>query len=324
MKSQSVTTNRFRMYRTTALCVIFGLLLFLTTGCDELSSPTVLTTFDDAGFDELAADISNDLGLSQNESQDVRRAFTRHQAERGKPGYFWLVAAEMQKNFTEEQMERVYALINRYEAHLADNGKFMFFQGWPSLTGQNRDGAISCAPNLTEEQVENLKEIRKAYAEELEVLKNQFNMGELTEEEYIRSVQALITALHQEFFELLTEEQKARWRRCMAMVQDIVEENTSPAFHVMVRVLQLNREQIKDLVALQLRLRNAYRSLIQEFREGDIDRDEFIDGLWEIRDKRDSQMKKILEVRQYEIVKIHQALMIRAALNRFRTTYGTG
>jgi hypothetical protein len=324
MKTQSVTNNRSLMRRNTALCAIIGLLLFLITGCEDLNSPTVLTTLEDTEFDELAADISNDLALSQSESQDVRRAFIRHQAERRKPGYFWLVAAEMQKNFTEEQMERVYALIDRYEAHLADNGKFMFFQGWPSLTGQNRNGAISCAPNLTEEQTEKLKEIRKAYAEELEILKNRFRTGELTEEEYRRAVQALITALHQEFFELLNEEQKARWRRCMAMVQDIVEENTSPAFHVMVRVLQLNREQIKDLVALQMRLRNAYRSLIQEFRAGDIDREEFIDGLWEIRDKRDSRMKEILEVRQYEIVKIHQALMIRAALNQFRTTYGTG
>jgi hypothetical protein len=174
----------------------------------------------------------------------------------------------------------------------------MFFQGWPALTAQNRAGAISCAPNLTDEQIEKLKEIRKLYAEELEELNRQFRAEELTEAQYKRIKHALLTALQQEFFELLTDEQKARWRRCMAMEQDIIEDSNSRAFQVMVRVLQLNREQHSELVSLQLRLRNRYRELIIEFRAGLIDREEFVEELWLLRDKRDERLREILDIRK--------------------------
>jgi len=215
-------------------------------------------------------------------------------------------------------MQRVYALINRYEAHLAENGKFVFFEGWPALTGQTRAGSINCMPDLTEEQLEKMKEIRQAYAQRLEHLKRKYRAGEISEEEYGRSLQALMAALQAEIFDLLTDEQKERWRKCLAMVQDIVEHHTSEAFQVMVRVLQLRREQRDELVAVQVRLRKAYHDLIHKFRAGEIDRDEFMDGLWELRNKREWKLAQIFNQHQYEIVKIHQALVLRMALNQFR------
>lgn len=318
MKAQSEMGTGSWLSISVIVLLVAGLLIYAFIGCEQMNEPTELTTFEDPAIEELAADISNDLELSPSESREVRRAFTMHQAERRRPGYLWLVAGELQKQFNEDQMERVYALIERYEFYLTENGKFMFFEGWPALTARDEEGAFNCLPDLTEEQIERFKAIREAYAKELEELKEQYRSGELTEEEYRRAVQALMEALQQEFVDLLTDEQKERWRKCLAMVDDIVESNTSRAFQVMVRVLQLEREQLHELVSMQLRLRNGYHTLIRQFRAGEIDREEFVEGLWDIRTMRDAKLREILDLRQYEIVKIHQALVIRKALNQFR------
>lgn len=108
----------------------------------------------------------------------------------------------------------------------------------------------------------------------------------------------------------------------MAMEHDIIEDSNSHAFQVMVRVLQLNDEQLSELVSLQLRLRNRYKELIDDFRAGEIEREEFIAELWILRDKRDERLREILTTRQYEIVKIHQMLMIRNVINQFRHAVG--
>jgi len=319
MKKQMVITEESRWYQGIwAFGTVSVFLVLMFVGCEEINSPVELTTFEDQDGEELAKVIADDLELSATERAEVYRAFSRHEQERRRPGFLWYVAGELQKSFTEVQMERVYDLIERYEYRLAQKGEFMFFDGWPFLTGDDGGGGNNCSPRLTDEQLERMKYIREAYAKQLEYLKNRFRNGDVSEKEYRRYKHAILHALNQEYLNLLTDEQKIRWRRCVASVNGLIEDHRGQAFMVMVKVLDLQREQRDALVSMQKRLRQQYAALIRDLQAGEIDRDDFIDGLINLRDARIEMLAEILDRKQFDIIHIHQALVIRKALNQFR------
>jgi hypothetical protein len=311
---------RVRACRHMLLSLLFSsYVVFFLPGCDHVTEPQdVATTLEDMELAKLADSLSADLGASRGQAQKIRQALELHRNIKNQPGFLWKAAGELYLTLSDEQKQNLFDLIERYEAQLAGEGLIMIFEGWPGLSAKPRMRSIHCSVDLTDEQERAMKTIREAYKKRTDALKRGKRNGVLSESEYGRSMSKLLAAVNEEFLDLLTDRQKAIWRRCLASAHDIVDHPRDEAYQVMVRVLGLTGGQVDSLVELKLRLANAYRGLLNSLQEGTIDRDEFIDRIWELRNSRERELAGILDQRQYDIVRIHRALALRMAVNTLR------
>ncbi len=316
MKSKVNMSESHELARSFFLfSIVLAIAVFLA-GCEKLNGPVDEdeSLFESAEINALVKDLSGDLNLNEEETDGLRRVFSKHGNKLQEPGRLWIIAGELQDQLTDEQKRKMFALLNQYEERLAEKGRLLMFNNWPALIGQR---VPQCAIQFTREQLEVIQQIRAEYAEKLEELKTAYREGSISREEFGEMMSACMAALHEEIRALLTDEQKSRYETCLRLKDEIIEEKISPAYTVMVRVLGLTEGQKSELIGLQQEMRRAHVFLNAEFKNGNIDRNEFVQGIKRIRNLRDEGLQRILDSKQYEIVLIHRALTLRRLLNQF-------
>jgi hypothetical protein len=288
------------------------------------------TTEADAGLDTdgatlnaLAADLTSALKLSTDQQSTVNDAFTRLQEDRD-PGALWGLAAELQVTLSDDQkatlLERA---ADRTNEGRPDRGALPW--GGPGARG---DGFP--VPDLTDAQRATLQ----PYREQMRALMDQRRDGTLSEADFRAKMEPLRETMDATLSEVLTDEQRARFETMKARRDERRAEGREKrdgrqatrgadrearaarrleAEAARQEALALSADQQTALQALRDEQRTALQALRGRGRDEAGDRDALREEARALRDAHEVALADILDARQLETMRIHQALVARAA-----------
>lgn len=310
--------------------------IVLFAACDSASGLSDTNTeSDNASIAASISTIMTDLNLSSSESAALRASFAKFgdgdDAAGREPGFLWRVAAELHATLSDEQKAKLYERIEeagrKERAGSGSGGQGVHGQrsgqGGPGMrAGQGGHGgqAGQGGPgltriDLTDAQQEQIAAIREAYKPQIEAVLEQKDT--LSRAEIKAALETIHEAVRGEVEALLTDEQKtalaelkaeAEARR--AEMEGERDANREASKLVMIEVLGLSTDQVAALD--QLHSSGAEdRAAIEALVELGADREEVIAAVEALRDAHQAELASILDVTQYEITLIHNALASR-------------
>ena len=294
------------------------LMMVLLAACDanttdeELSNPELA---------QLSAAIGDEVSLTGSQEDDLRSSFARHgQGRDREPGFLWQVAADLQETLTDEQKEELFNGTEVSEEGLSFRGLLGFpgaggFYGLGGFMGCSARFGISSLEDelaLTDDQQAALEEIYSRYREEFKTLAESYENGSLTEDDVVSELIALREAKEAEILEVLTDEQEAAMEAYRAEREAEFEAFREEVNAVRNEVLGLTSDQAEAYDALFEDQLEARESLIEQLQAGSLTVADFNAEIEALEVAREAVLAGFLDDLQYEIVQIHDALIVRS------------
>jgi Spy/CpxP family protein refolding chaperone len=203
-------------------------------------------------LNSLARRIADQLQLSETTTQALQEAFRRHADHYEQGGFFWYVAAELQRKLNDKQRAEFWQAPLRaarnYPEHRMRRERLHRQDKRPSSRQaalRIREGAhLADYLNLSEAQRDSLAVLRRRQNDALRELFRQWRVGTLSNEAFRAQAQQLREQYRTRFRQLLTPKQQQQLDRLEAMPE------TSQK--AMLEVLRLTSEQQQQLAALAL------------------------------------------------------------------------
>jgi len=235
--------------------MVLGLLVWAAPAALAQSQPDL---------NAVAQRMAEQLQLSEATAQALREAFARHAGRYEQGGFFWYVAAELQRRLNDEQRAEFWEKPLRAESKRPPRRRWQARQGRPDLRMRRerlhrqddrppaRRAAWMVAPDerladylaLTEAQRDSLAVFRRRQHDALRELLRQRRQGTLSAETFREQARQIREQYRARFRQLLTPEQQERLDRLEAMP-----ENSRKA---MMEVLRLTDTQQQQLAARAL------------------------------------------------------------------------
>jgi hypothetical protein len=297
-----------------------------TTGQQTSSA----TESDDATFSIVLGDLTEELGLSDDQAAAVGDVMEEYRGRDREAGALWYAAAELQEILTSEQIaaieERLSGLRAEFEARRQSAGDRFGGRdrggrgGVGGRRGGERPGGRIPIEglDLSDEQLAELREIRESFAPEMGEIRDAIRDGSLSREEAAARMDAFREAMREAMQDVLTEEQLAvleerlaeaearraesEERREEARAQR--EERREAEREAMIGALDLTPEQVTAIEALREEWPGDDRPSPEEIQTR--------------REERHQALLEILDDDQEEIWTLHAALSAHFARHRIR------
>jgi hypothetical protein len=308
------------MKRRKSILITIGTLLFAgfafaVTACDSVEQEANAAVLENEDLIALSADLSESVPLSEQAKQDLNSVLAQHQQRVMEPGFLWYVAAGLQKTLGEEQKERMINLLDRIERE-----RFRRFRRDGIENGLRRRfdfGPLGpVARDLSEEQREQLAEIRENYREQIKEVLEGVKNGEVEREDAENRLAEIREAMRVAIDGVLTEEQKAERDEMLEERKERREEHRQAQREAMIDALDLTPEQVEALDALR---EDQLETLVDwrgGFWDNDFERGAFMSDRLGIHEEMEEALADILTEAQLETVKIHRVLVQRNMRNR--------
>ncbi|BBM68584.1 Spy/CpxP family protein refolding chaperone [Rhodothermus marinus] len=227
------------------------------------AAPTALAQ-SQPDLNAVAQRMAERLQLSEATAQALREAFARHADRYEQGGFFWYVAAELQRRLNDEQRAEFWEEPLRAERERPARRRWRERQDRPDRRMRRerlhrrddrpparraawmvaRGARLADYLNLTEAQRDSLAVLRRRQGDAMRELLRQRREGTLSAEAFREQARQLREQYRARFRQLLTPEQQERLDRLEAMP-----ENSRKA---MLEVLRLTDAQQQQLAALAL------------------------------------------------------------------------
>lgn len=299
---------------TTILALVLG---FALTGCDANETPE--SDFSSLEVQDLFNAVDSELGLTGSQSDRFQRALAQHDRRVRRPGFLWIVADSLAKTLTDEQKDRLLSRTAPLEgralfrglAGFPGGGGFYGLGGFMGLTDRHGDAPVDRALGLTDEQIEALRGIHEAFRTDAKSLREARRNGEISNEEFLRSILALHEDLHEAIADVLTDEQKDAIRRFREAREAAFLEFRGNVIAVRDEVLGLTDEESDAYNTILSDHLSAREVLLEQFEDGEIDLATLQSEIDALRAVKDEALQALLTEAQYEVVQIHDALAVR-------------
>jgi len=272
----------------------------------------------EADFSIVFGDLTEGLGLTDDQIEAVRSVLEEYRGQGRQPGQLWYAAADLQGILTSDQIaaieERQTAM--RAEMKARRDGMRGRFSGGPlrghgrgmgSIRGGIRGGNL----DLSDEQITELGQIRGSFAPQLREIRDGVRSGSISRDEARTRVRGTREALHEALTRILTDEQIAVLDEHRADAKGRREEMRSrwegrheAAQAAMVEAVGLTADQVDAIGALGESLRSEGRPLPEEAEAG--------------REARHQALLDILDNDQAEIWILHGSLSRLVARHQAR------
>lgn len=275
-------------------------------------SRTKLTIAGVAGVALVAATLTTAIGANRDNNGERRHG-------RGAPGELWQKAAELQKTLTAEQKAQLLAAPNPAMHGMRGN-----HPDGPPMMGKRGHDPMA-ALNLSDDQKSAIDAIRESYKTKFESLGERRRSGAITDEQFRTQAEALHTSMKNEVDAKLTSDQKAtlekmhldgphggpgmRGDRPDGPPPGIRDRGSAPDGDAMAAALGLSAEQKTAVQALFEKHHTEIQALMEKFRSDKTDPQSMHSQMETLRQQHLAALDQILDDRQMEIVKIHDALM---------------
>ncbi len=309
--------------------------VFLLAGCDSLTGSHQQAVPEpsqqDAAGAELAAMgnyLTRELSLSAVQGDSVGAYLRRQQHRRHDPGFVWGLAADLQARLTAEQKQRLFDLAGRLDERgghglhrLLMGGFGLGNHGWrlDAPGGPSRSGLL--AGLLTEEQQRAVATIRARYEAAFQTAFTARRDGSLDDAALRARLQELHRAMRAEIEALLTDEQRATLealreahRAEMEAWFEANREAVAAALAAeraaMFAALDLTDAQQTAVIAVLDEHQAQIEALRDQLRAGTLTPADAADAFIALRASARSALEALLDARQIEIVRIHDALRV--------------
>lgn len=264
--------------------------------------------------ENLTSILTEELELSTAQLSTLQVEMNRRDRPEKSPGSLWFVSVRLQEHLSERQKEKLFRVAARQrDGHLR---KLVGVYG-PCVVGRPVDDEYPerlpirlILDVLTDEQLEAAAQIRERYRNQIAEIREQLRAGEISREEATRRVKSLHDALAEEIRELLTEDQIAALRERLAARGDKVADHVAHNRRAMIEALGLGDDQIAALDELHRSQCSSLGELIRKARAGEITRVELKNGVERLVIQKIEAYERILESKQLEAAKIHDALLV--------------
>jgi hypothetical protein len=287
---------------------------------------------DDVDFSVVVGDLTEGLGLTDDQVSAVREVVEKYRGQGREPGTLWYAAADLQGVLSSDQVAEIGARSaetgertgdRRFRGRRGSGPGEGFGDGNGSWGEGGRHGSLD-ALDLSDEQLERLKEIRESYAPELVAIRDGIRNGSLSREEAGERLGAIRGAMHEAMRGILTADQvalleehrsEAEARRSEAEarreeMRSQREERRRAERAAMISALELTEEQVAALDALNERPERAGRPSPEEMQE--------------LRDAHQQALLNVLDDDQEEIRILHNSLVRSFARHRAGVRGGEG
>lgn len=249
------------------------------TPTDAVSQESVAQD-SEADFSVIFGDLTEGLGLTDDQLSAVSDVMEKYRGEGREPGTLWYAAADLQEVLSSEQVAAIEARRAELRSE-ANSRRGRGDTGTRQGSGRRGEGGPHGATDileLSEEQLEQLKEIREAYAPELEEIRDAVRDGSLARDEAQTRLEAIREATHEAMLGILTAEQvalleehratgEARRKTARASREEMRSERADRRESeraAMVEALGLTAEQVEAIDALRAETRSGERPLREE------------------------------------------------------------
>jgi hypothetical protein len=285
---------------------------------------------DDADFSVVLGDLTEGLGLTDDQISAVREVIEAYRGQGREAGALWYAAADLQGVLNSDQIAAIGARSAETGERTGDrrsrgrrgSGPGEGFREGNGSEG-GRHGSLD-ALDLSDEQLEQLKEIRESYAPELAAIRDGVRDGSVSREEAGERMEAIREAMHQAMQGILTADQIALLEEHRAEVEARRSEVESRRGEVrrqweerrederaaMISALDLTEEQVAALDALNERPERESRPSPKEMQE--------------LRDAHQQALLDVLDDDQAEIWILHHSLVRSFARHRASGRGGEG
>jgi len=325
--------NRGR--RVIAAGLFLGLAVFVGacsgTPTDTIDADSALEA-DDADVSVVLGDLTEGLGLTDDQMAAVREVMETYRGQGREAGALWYAAADLQGVLSSDQIAAIGARSaetgqrtgdRRFRGRRGSGPGEGFGDGNGSWSEEGRHGSLD-ALDLSDEQLEQLKEIRESYAPELVAIRDGIRDGSVSREEAGERLEAIREAMHEAMQGILTADQIALLEEHRAEIEARRSEAESRRGEMrsqrevrrqaertaMISALDLAEEQVAALEALSERPEREGRPSPEELQE--------------LRDAHQQALLDVLDDDQAEIWILHNWLVRSFARHRASGRGGDG
>jgi Spy/CpxP family protein refolding chaperone len=226
----------------------------------------------DADFSVVFGDLTEGIGLTDDQVAAVRDVMEEHRGRGREAGALWYVAVDLQEILSSDQIAAIEA--RQEELRSETRGR----RGEARGQRGRRDGSdphrAADGLDLSETQLEQMKEIRESFAPQMEEIRNAVRDGSLTRDEARTRAEAIQTAMHEAMKDILTAEQLAlldeRREGAEARRDEMKaqwEERRQAEHAAMIAALGLTDEQVASIEALREGAERPAREEMEARRE---------------------------------------------------------
>ena len=299
-----------------AIQIILPLSILFLIGCEGMFNKDHDRPSTVPDTEALAKELTNELGLNGDQENEVYSFIRRGERFHPHPASLWELAVHLSETLTEEQLER---LLTPPEGTGFHDMSYGLKPEEHERSGPKNEFFIDIVRSmLTEEQLEIFESYLEYRNEQVDILRANLESGDMELDLVMREIKALRSLFRVQLDDLLTDEQKEQLELLMENERPR-HPRKGPDSESMERIreamedaLKLTDEQVADLEELRVQFEILQEELISGYLSSEITEAEFrvsfIEMLVVIRESKDA----IFTEQQHLIMKIHQALAIRA------------
>ena len=296
--------------------IILPLSILFLIGCEGMLNKDHDRPSSAMDTEALAKELTSELGLNGDQENELYSHIKRGERFHPHPASLWELAVHLSETLTEEQLER---LLTPPEGTGFHDMSYGLKPEEHERSGPKDEFFIEIVRSLlTEEQLEIFESYLDYRNEQVDILKSNLDSGDMELDIVMREIKALRSLFRVQLNGLLTDEQKEQLELLMENERPR-HPRKGPDSESMERIreamedaLKLTDEQVTDLEELRVQFEILQEELIAGYLSSDITEAEFrvsfIEMLVVIRESKDA----IFTEQQHLIMKIHQALAIRA------------
>jgi len=296
--------------------IILPLSILFLIGCDGIFNKDHDRPSTAMDTEVLAKELTSELGLNGDQENEVYSFIREGERFHPHPASLWELAVHLSETLTEEQLER---LLTPPEGTGFHDMSYGLKPEEHERSGPKNEFFIDIVRSmLTEEQLEIFESYLEYRNEQVDILRANLKSGDMELDVVMREIKALRSLFRVQLDDLLTDEQKEQLELLMENERPR-HPRKGPDSESMERIreamedaLKLTDEQVTDLEELRVQFEILQEELISGYLSSEITEAEFrvsfIEMLVVIRESKDA----IFTEQQHLIMKIHQALAIRA------------
>ena len=296
--------------------IILPLSILFLIGCDGIFNKDHDRPSTAMDTEALAKELTSELGLNGDQENEVYSFIREGERFHPHPASLWELAVHLSETLTEEQLER---LLTPPEGTGFHDMSYGLKPEEYERSGPKNEFFIDIVRSmLTEEQLEIFESYLEYRNEQVDILRVNLESEDMELDVVMREIKALRSLFRVQLDDLLTDEQKEQLELLMENERPR-HPRKGPDSESMERIreamedaLKLTDEQVTDLEELRVQFEILQEELISGYLSSEITEAEFrvsfIEMLVVIRESKDA----IFTEQQHLIMKIHQALAIRA------------
>ena len=285
--------------------------LIFAFGCESMNNNEV--NLDDPELQAFADGLNADIGLSKSSNDALKDALNRHGKDgmhRRDPGFLWKVAAEMQKNLSGDEKDKMFAWMNDNSIAFLHSPDKKDYHG-PKGDKDGMDMRLMMEV-LDADQQQALKDIMTSYRSQMEQVMRAMKDGTKDEATVKAEIEALERAMKNEIDSLLTDEQRDKIETMQSEIKQKMEDIRLAERDAMISALNMSSDQVTLLESINKKYEEAIKSLFDDMKNAgdDADRSSLEEKIKEINLTRNDEFEQLFSDDQLEVIKVHASLVM--------------